>query len=80
MQDVFVLEAYLKANNRPDREFWVANGLANQLEWTLRRLQAARKRMIELGRVLQIRKPATGFPATYRWPSQGAQKCSPILN
>ena len=69
MQDVFVLEAYLKANNRRDGEFWIANGLVNQLGWTLRRLQGARKRMVEHRRIVQTRKALPGGPATYRWPS-----------
>ena len=80
MQDVLVLVSYLRANNRPKREFWIANGLADQFGWPLRRLQAARNRLIGLGRVELLRKAATGAPAVYRWPSQGAQKCSPILN
>ena len=44
-QDAFVLLAYLRANNRPDRAFLIANGMADKLGWPRKRLAAARTRL-----------------------------------
>ena len=47
--DDFVLLAYLRANNGPDSTFMVANGLAESLGWTRKRLADARCSLIRRG-------------------------------
>ena len=73
-QDVFVLLAYLRANNRPDRMFMIANGTADKLGWPRKRLAAARNRLG--GAYVECVRRASSFtgPAIYRWKSKGGQK------
>lgn len=66
-QDAFILLAFLRANNKPDRVFMVANGLANALGWTEKRVARTRNRLLEgkfIGRVSPARQHR---PAWYRW-------------
>lgn len=66
-QDVFLLLAFLRANNGPERTFLVANGLAKQLGWTRKRLADARRRLQEK-HIAMVRPPTTfNGPALYRW-------------
>jgi hypothetical protein len=60
---------WLKAENGPDAEFLVADGLAEPkyLDWPRERLQQARRRAIVDGWIVQIRKPARRLAALYRW-------------
>jgi Bifunctional DNA primase/polymerase, N-terminal len=60
---------WLKAENGPDAEFWVADGLAEPkyLDWPRERLQRARRRAIDDGWIVQIRKPVRRVAALYRW-------------
>lgn len=73
-QDAFILLAFLRANNGPHREFMVANGLAEELHFSRKRLAAARTYLLEAGHISQVRRPAQGVPALYRWKFQGGQK------
>jgi hypothetical protein len=67
-QDLFVLLSFLHANNGPDREFMATNqGLAKRLNWTVKRVAAARRRMIDDGYAEQTRPAYTKQPALYRW-------------
>jgi hypothetical protein len=63
------LIAWLKAENGPTSEFLVADGLTSSkyLEWPLERLRRARRRAIDEGWIVEIRKPAPGRAALYRW-------------
>jgi hypothetical protein len=71
-QDAGFLWWYLKANNHPLKIFWCANGLAETLGWSLRRLQAARNHLIQNGDIIQISKGVQGRnPALYVWPMRG---------
>ena len=65
----FALIAWLKAENGPSSEFFVADGLCKPeyLDWPRERLQHARRRAIVEGWIVQIRKPARGVAALYRW-------------
>jgi hypothetical protein len=65
----FALIAWLKAENGPDAEFQVADGLAKPkyLDWPRERLQQARRRAMVDGWIVQIRKPYPGVAALYRW-------------
>jgi bifunctional DNA primase/polymerase-like protein len=67
----FSLIAWLKAENGPASEFLVADGLASPkyLNWPLERLRRARRRATEEGWIVEIRKPAPGRAALYRWGS-----------
>jgi hypothetical protein len=78
--DAFLLLTYLRANNRPKREIWVANGLSEILQWPIKRLSRARRHLITLGYLELIRRPAQGRAAVYRLRSQGGQNRPSILN
>jgi hypothetical protein len=66
---LLALIAWLKAENGPDAEFLVADGLAEPeyLDWPRERLQHARRRARTDGWIVQIRKPYPGVAALYRW-------------
>jgi hypothetical protein len=65
-QDAFLLLSFAKANNRPDRTFMLANGLAETFGWGRKRLSDARKRLT--GTYLEmVRRPRQKAPALYRW-------------
>ena len=73
--DVLVLLSFLKANNGPDAEFLIANGLSEgpnaKLPMSRKRLSSARERLLELGYVRQTRA-AGGWdrnPALFKWRS-----------
>jgi hypothetical protein len=77
--DVLVLLSFLKANNGPDAEFMIANGLAEgpnaKLPMNRKRLSRARDRILELGYVYQTRA-AGGWdrtPALFRWCRRGGE-------
>ena len=63
------LVAFLQAENRPDRTFWVADGLAERLCWPRRRFQAARRAAVKRGFIEMVSKPTQGHPALYRFGS-----------
>jgi Bifunctional DNA primase/polymerase, N-terminal/Primase C terminal 1 (PriCT-1) len=66
---LFALIAWLKAENGPNAQFQVADGLCQPkyLDWPRERLQQARRRAMDDGWIVQIRKPAPGVRALYRW-------------
>ena len=64
---LFGLLGWLKANNGPDAEFWVSDGLANVLAWSLPKLRLARRHAVEAGWIEQVAPPWRGSPARYRW-------------
>ncbi len=57
-QDVGILLMFLRSHNLPTAEFMIANGLTKTLGWPRKRLSAARRAMIELGYVEQVRRPS----------------------
>jgi Bifunctional DNA primase/polymerase, N-terminal len=59
--------AFLKAHNGPWATFLCANGLTKDLGWDRHRLADARRRLIELGYVIQIRRATQGHPALFQW-------------
>ena len=64
-QDVFVLLAFLRANNGPTRNFIVANALAKEFGWGRKRFADTRRRL----EGTYIRK--------VRWPSY-VQRSGPV--
>jgi len=66
-QDALILLAFLRAYEAPWTTFWIANGLAERLGWTVKRLSDARKHLIERGDIVQARRPWRGHPAEYVW-------------
>jgi hypothetical protein len=66
-QDGFVLLAFLRAQEGPQATFMIANALAEKFGWPRQRLAAARRCLIELGYVEQIRRATTGRAALFRW-------------
>jgi hypothetical protein len=66
-QDALILLAFLRAYEAPWTKFWIANGLAERLGWTVKRLSDARKHLIERGDIVQVRRPWRGHPAEYVW-------------
>lgn len=71
-QDELLLTTFLRANEKPDATFIVANGLSNKFGWPRSRLAAARKRMIDRGVIRRVAAPSKG-PHMFRWAS-GVQK------
>ncbi len=71
-QDAFVLLAFLRANNGPDRTFMVTNTLAKHLGWTRKRIAKARK-FLERDYIDQVRPASSGRPALFRWKPKGGQ-------
>jgi hypothetical protein len=71
-QDAFLLLAFLRANNAPNREFMVTNSLSETLHWTTKRIAAARSTLMDLNHIKQTYKPHTGHAGLYRW--SGAEK------
>jgi hypothetical protein len=65
--DAFLLLGYLRAHNRPTAQFMVSNGLSENLGWTRKRLAAARRRLIDLGYIQQIRASSQHRPALFQW-------------
>lgn len=70
-RDPFLLGliAWLKAENGPDSEFWVADGLCGQkhLGWPIDRLRYARNRAMKTEWIKQIVPPAKFRNALYVW-------------
>jgi hypothetical protein len=66
-QDAFFLLAFLRAKQGPWNTFMVANGLTEVLGWDRRRLSAARRRLIEMGYLIQLRSAGQGVPAQFKW-------------
>jgi hypothetical protein len=66
---LFALIGWLKAENGPNSEFLVADGLSQPkyLDWPRERFQQARRRAIAGGWIVQIRKPVRRCAALYRW-------------
>jgi hypothetical protein len=65
---LFALIGWLKAENAPDAEFWVANGMAAaHLGWSIPQLRETRRRAQELGWIEMIATPIKGRNALYRW-------------
>jgi Bifunctional DNA primase/polymerase, N-terminal/Primase C terminal 1 (PriCT-1) len=58
---------FLQATNRPNRTFWVADGLAERLGWSHRKFQAARREAVRRGFIEMISMPSRGNPAWYRF-------------
>jgi hypothetical protein len=60
------LLSWLDAHNRSDSKFLVADGLHKLLGWPRRPFQAARRRLIERGRLIPITRPRPGYAVLYR--------------
>jgi hypothetical protein len=67
---LFALLSWLKAHNRPGRNFLVADGLRDKLGWPRRQFANARQRAIESGWIVQTSGPRRGHAATYAWGFQ----------
>jgi hypothetical protein len=64
---LLALVAWLKSHNRPEAEFWIANGMAKHLRWSERQLREVRRRAIGAEWIEMIVAPAKGRNAVYRW-------------
>jgi len=65
--DALLLLAYLRVNNGPWADFWIADGLAKTFGWGPNRLSAARRRLIERGDVTLVAPQRRRTPALYCW-------------
>jgi hypothetical protein len=65
--NLLALVAFLKKQNGPEAEFWIADGLGSKLEWSRRVFTGARRRAVEQEIVELVHPPARGRPALYRW-------------
>jgi hypothetical protein len=63
---LFALIGWLKVANGPNAEFLVANGLCTHLGWPVKQLQHTRRRAIEGGWLVKVRREAKGRAALYR--------------
>lgn len=66
-QDALLLLTFLLAHNGPEATFMCTNSLADRFGWTVKRVAAARSRLIELGRITPVRSAGRGHPALFRW-------------
>lgn len=73
-QDQFVLLAFLRANNGPNSNFMVTNGLTQTLKWRVKRLRAARKGLEGTYLKMVMRPSAANGPARYRWLAKDGRK------
>jgi hypothetical protein len=73
------LFSILAAENGPDAEFWIANGLADALGWPRRSIQEGRRTLLQLGIVECVRRERQGRPAVYRWAAQDPADADPGL-
>ena len=64
---LMALISWLQAENGPDARFWVANGLAETLNWPRERFAEARTKAIELGWIVPLNRPSPGIAVSYRW-------------
>jgi hypothetical protein len=71
--DVYLLLSYLRAQNGPRAEFFVANGFAKTFRWGSGRLAAARKRLLSRGDIECVKRPGRRTPGVYRWRKEGAR-------
>jgi hypothetical protein len=68
--DDLVLLTFLRANNGRRKPFIVANGLADKLGWTRKRLARARRRL-ERSHLQMVKQPSSYHGAAlYRWRSR----------
>jgi hypothetical protein len=65
--DAFYLLSFLRAHNKRDATFMVANGLAEAFDWRRHRFAEARERLIRDGYLKRVRNPGRGCPALFRW-------------
>jgi hypothetical protein len=65
--DALSLLAYLRANNGPWADFWIADGLAAKFGWGRSRLSVARNRLLERGDVTLVAPRGRRTPALYCW-------------
>lgn len=65
--EAMALFAYLSAENGPEAEFWIADGLAEARGWPRRFVPEARKALLDLGVIECVRPRRRGVPAVYRW-------------
>ena len=65
--EAMALFAYLSAENGPDAEFMIADGLTEARGWPRRFVPKARKALIKMGIVECVREPKKGTAGLYRW-------------
>ncbi len=65
--DAWALFAYLAAENGPNAQFMVADGLGSARGWPQRFVPKARKALLDMGAIKCVRFPRKGVPALYRW-------------
>lgn len=71
MPDALILYTVLKRHNALRDEFLIANAMAKvTVPYNVKRLSNARRQLIELGFVIEMRRPSSLYgPAIYAWPS-----------
>jgi hypothetical protein len=65
--DALGLFAYLSAENGPDAEFMIADGLGPARGWSHRFVPRTRKALLDMGVVRCVRPRGKNAPALYRW-------------
>jgi hypothetical protein len=65
--EIFGVFAYLAAENGPNAEFMIADGLAKARGWSRRLVPAARGVLLRLGIIKCVSPSGKNAPALYRW-------------
>jgi hypothetical protein len=65
--DALALYSYLSAENGPNAQFMVADGLGPAKNWPQRFVPRARRALLDMGAIKCVRFPRKGVPALYRW-------------
>jgi hypothetical protein len=66
-QDALLLLGFLRSHNGPSATFMCTNSLAEKCGWSEERMRAARRRLIDLGYIIQVKKAGRGSPALFKW-------------
>jgi Bifunctional DNA primase/polymerase, N-terminal len=67
-QDGLILLGFLRGNNLPWAKFMCTNALAEKFGWRVQRLAGARRRLIELGHLVQVKRAWRRSPALFEFP------------
>jgi hypothetical protein len=60
-------KSFLRSHNGPSATFMCTNSLAEKCGWSEERMRAARRRLIDLGYIIQVKKAGRGSPALFKW-------------
>ena len=65
--EVWTVCSFLMIEQGPDAQFMIADGLGEARGWPRRMVPKARKALLDLKIIEQVRRPGNGLAALYRW-------------